>query len=239
MKYSALSILFLLLISSNSYGQERALLLGVKAGVNLSNAKEYTNRYTGVGDKNVKWGYQIGFNAEYSMTNSIYLQSGLSLTTKGTIHTGGEVWIGSSTPPITYWQSTTNQIYLQLPLRLGYKINISKLAEIRVNAGPYIAYGIGGKETIKESTTPSSVIEDEKFTSDTFGDEDRRRSPYNLKRQDYGISLGCGVKYKKVILGFDYEVGLLNISRPGKDETSPLPVDYRNRNLSLTVGYIL
>jgi hypothetical protein len=108
-----------------------------------------------------------------------------------------------------------------------------------MNAGPYIAYGIAGKETIKERTTPSSVREDEKFTSDTFGSDDRRYSPYNLKRQDYGISLGFGVEYKKVVLGFDYEVGLLNISRPNKNESSPLPVDYRNRNLSLTIDYIL
>lgn len=238
MKHSVLSVLFLLLIASSSYGQEKPWLFGVNAGVNVSNAREYTNRYTGTGEKGVKWGYQIGFNAEYAVINSIFLQSGLSLTTKGTKHEGAEVWIGSSTPPITYWQSTTNQVYLQLPLRVGYKINLSNLAKIRVSAGAYVAYGIGGKEIIKETTTPSSTREDEKFTSDTFGEEYRRYSPYNLKKQDYGISMGFGVEYKKFILGIDCEVGLLNISKPNKNESSPLPVDYQNRNLSLTIGYM-
>src|SRR5688572_13834005 len=100
MRYAIPFILFLLLISSISYGQEKPWLFGVKAGVNLSDGKEDTNGYVGAGDKKIKWGYQIGFDAEYAVTNSIYLHSGLSLTTKGIKHAGAEIWIGSSNPPI-------------------------------------------------------------------------------------------------------------------------------------------
>lgn len=238
MKHYLLPLAFIVLITVHSYGQEKPFSVVVNAGVNLSNARENTNTYTGIGDKRVKWGYQVGFQAEYVVAKSVYLQSGLSLTTKGTRHVGAEVWIGGSNPPVTYWESTTNQVYLQLPVRLGYKISVSSQVKIRFNAGLYAAYGVGGKETIKEKTRPSSVREDQKLKYDTFGDGDRRYSPYNLKRQDYGISLGVGAEYKKAIVGLDYEAGLLNITKPDGNDLYPLPVDYRNRNLSLTVGYI-
>ncbi|QHV99019.1 porin family protein [Spirosoma endbachense] len=230
--------LSLLFMGSELFGQQKRFSFGVKAGVNFSNAKEFTNDYTHGGNPKAKWGYQVGFSTDYSVTNSVYFQSGLSLTTKGTRHQGAEIWIGSTTPPTTFWESTTNQVYLQLPLLLGYKINLSNLAKMRVNAGPYIAYGIGGKEIIKEKTIPASVRDDKRFTSDTFGKDYRRYSPYNLKRQDYGISLGLGIDYKKVVLSFDYQVGLLNVAEANERDTAPLPVDYRNRNLSLIVGYI-
>lgn len=237
MRHFTLFILAWLFCAWSLYGQNHPFSFGVKVGTNLSNAKEETN-YAVVGNKKSKFGYQIGLTMEYNINNSIYVSSGLSLSSKGTIHEDEEIWTGGSNPPVTSWRKTTNQVYLQLPLTIGYKIALSNVTKVRVNAGPYAAVGVGGKEIVKTKTTPSGVKEDEKIKSETFDKNNNGYySPYNLNRKDYGAIFGLGLQHKKIIFGLDYEIGLLNIYEPDKTETSPSPGTYNNRNLTLTIGY--
>jgi Outer membrane protein beta-barrel domain len=127
-----------------------------------------------------------------------------------------------------------------LPLKLAYQAPTNTQTSLFVNAGPYIAYGIGGKETLREKTRPATVRNDEKFVVNTFEKAQRRRGDYGLKRLDYGASFGLGAIYKKYILSGGYEIGLADI---GESYGSSGPVqpayEYKNRNLYITIGYRL
>lgn len=161
------------------------------------------------------------------------------MNNKGAVHEGAERWIGGSNPPITSWKKTTNQIYAQLPLRIGYNIPVSDQIKIKVDAGVYFAYGIGGREIVKTKTTSADVRDDEKLVYKTFDENNETYSPYNLDRKDYGAVFGVGMHYKKFIIGLDYEAGLLNIYKANQTQVPPLSGTYKNRNLALTVSYVL
>jgi|GEM_PF-463197 len=238
MRHFTLFLLVLLVNTWNLYGQNHPFSFGVKVGTNLSNAVEETN-YAVVGNKKSKFGYQVGVTTEYNIDNSLYARTGLSLSSKGTIREGEEMWIGASNPPVTNWKKMTSQVYLQLPLTIGYKTSLSSLTKVKVNAGPYFAYGITGKEIVKTKTTPSNAREDEKITNKTFNKNNNGYySPYNLNRKDYGVVFGIGIQHKKIIWGLDYEIGLLNIYETDKTEISPSPGKYKNRNLALIINYV-
>jgi len=238
-KKFTLFIMLLTIGSWNLHAQQNQFSFGIKAGANLSDAIQETN-YVNAGKPTAKVGYQIGATAEYSPRGTFYLSSGLSVSNKGAIFKGAERWIGGSNPPVTSWKKTTNQIYLQLPVAAGYNIHLCEQTSIKLNAGLYFAYGIGGKEIVKTKTTPSEAMKDEKFVYDTFDENNNESySPYNLDRKDYGATFGIGFRCKKFTIGLDYELGLLNIYKVDKTELSTSAGTYKNRNLALTVGYVL
>lgn len=201
----------------------------------MSNAEEETMYI--IGDKKNRFGFQVGATVDYRLSKSFYLQSGLSLTTKGTIHEDAELWIGGPNAPVTYSKTATRLTYLQLPLKIGYQFHLSPRTALFIQAGPYVAYGIGGKEiTERRTVNPSGEpIPDEKITGDSFGD---RTTPSNgLKREDFGLSGGIGARYRKLSLSVEYEPGLSNIGGQSESESFSEQRTYRNRNLALVLGY--
>lgn len=194
---------------------------GVKAGVNLSNAsiKDYQ------GDSKAKVGFQVGVTAEYAITNDFYLQSGLSFTTKGS---KGE-WTETVLNTTAKAETTINQMYLQLPIMAAYKLEVVPGTKIVFNAGPYLAYGLGGKSKTKWSTNSSIVdLDYENEEYDTFDDG-------NLKKFDFGLGAGVGVEFGQIVVGLNYELGLTNIA--DNKDSDYKDASYKNRNASLTVGY--
>lgn len=196
-------------IGLSASAQDSPLTWGVKAGVNLSNS----SMDVGGLDKKAKIGFKIGVTADYAITNDFYLQSGLSFTTKG-----GKIEAKVLTEKATI---SINQLYLQLPIMAAYKLEVSPGTKIVINAGPYLAYGIGGK--IKIDGTSGVDLSDLPFREmDTFDDN-------GLKKFDFGLGAGVGAEFGSIVVGLNYELGLTNIS----GGTS----DYKNRNASLTLGY--
>ena len=174
--------------------QEKPITLGVKAGVNLS---------TFGGDmKDTKsaFKYQAGITADIHVTRNLYVLTGLEFQTKGA------KYHSKSEASIKY-----NPMYLQLPVHLGYKVRLAPEMNFVVNAGPYVAYGIGGKA--KGDGSSEAV----------FGDN-------KLKRLDYGVGGGIGVEFGKLCVNAGYDLGLRNIS----DMKS---FDVKNRNAYMTLGY--
>lgn len=179
--------------------------LGVKAGVNLSN-------YGGdIDDTDAKAGFNVGLTAEFGLPlTSMYILSGLELNTKGAKYEEGG------------YKLTSNAMYLQLPVHFGYRISALETFGVSFHAGPYIAYGIGGK----------TKIEGVKF--DTFGDD-------GLKEFDFGLGLGVNAEFSKLSVGIGYDFGLANIARNIEMEIGDLnlksDVKVRNMNAYLSVGY--
>ncbi|WP_276481045.1 porin family protein [Paraflavitalea pollutisoli] len=234
-----LTIAVLCLALSVSAQQKKLFSWTAQAGFNLSNASLHTDYL--LGKKESKPGFQVGVRADYHLSTSFSLQSGLSVTTKGVKHRGGEMWIGGTNAPTTYYAITTNQVYLQVPLKVAYQIPLSSQTKLILNAGPYVAYGIAGNDTQRETTRPVTVRGDEKFTASTFKQERRRRGGYSLQRLDYGVTGGLGATYQRIVLSAGYDLGLPDIGESyGNAPESPQPrYEYKNRNLFITVGYRL
>lgn len=189
-----------LLIGVNAYAQDGKAEFGVKAGLNMSN-------FNGdVEDTKVKIGFNVGVTLDYALTDARdwYLMTGLEYTTKGA--KGKKV--GDIKPSV-------NAAYLQLPVHVGYKFDVTEATRLSFHAGPYLAYGVNGKRKFKEGSAELSL--------DTFDDN-------AYKRFDFGLGLGAGAEFGKIGVGLGYDFGLLNIA-DAKDVT------IRNGNAYLTVGY--
>lgn len=218
----------MLLISHFVSAQKSLFSFGINAGVNLSNGVETVNYLEG--KKENKWGYQLGAAVAYNVIGGLYVESGLSLTSKGVRHKDADQWIGGYYA-VTYWDRTANLVYLQLPMKVGYKIPFAKKWTVHVNGGGYIAYGIAGNTVRRETTVSEADIPDRKKTAFSFGDH-----RYGYDRNDYGWTAGAGVQYRKFILLFSYEAGIPDIGSI-KEEGTWDERTFRNRNMGLTVGY--
>ena len=193
-------IIWLLIVSaillgvSAAYAQEPPVQFGVKGGLNLSN-------FGGdMEDTKAVFKYQFGVTADVAFTENIYLQTGLEFLTKGSKH-----------KPETGTSIKYNPMYLQLPVRVAYKFEIMPGTKLFINAGPYVAYGIGGK--IKGGDSKVDIFDDDR-----------------LKRFDYGIGGGVGVEFGKFTVSVGYDFGLANISDVKGTKV-------RNQNAFITLGY--
>lgn len=209
-KFYKLTLVVLTTLCTTAVFAQSPVKFGIDAGVNLSNSS-FDDKSI---DKSPKVGFQIGVVAEYEFAQDFFLQSGLSFTTKGSKYKSK-----STTPKESV---TFNQMYLQLPVYAAYKLEVTPVMKIVFDAGPYIAYGVGGKVKWKNQVIGGDGIISGTQKWDTFGDN-------GLKRFDVGLGGGVGAEFGQIFAGLKYELGLADISRGSES--------YRNRNASLTVGY--
>ncbi|MFV0469903.1 MAG: porin family protein [Dysgonomonas sp.] len=170
-----------LLASVSSFAQGAgAVKFGVNAGVNLSNIAG------DIDNTDAKIGFQAGVTADYYLTEAVFLQSGLSYTTKG--YKTGDDDSGV--------KGTLG--YLQLPIKVGYAIPVSDGFSVNLNAGPYLAYGISGK-------TKTTLLGKEISKVDSFND--------GTNKFDFGIGGGVGAEFGAIAVNLHYEYGLSNYTK--------------------------
>ena len=207
-----------LLIGVSAGAQDKPLAFGVKAGMNLSN-------FSGDLDMDAKVGFNAGVTVDYGFTPDLFFMTGLEFTTKGAKASDD-------------FDMKLNLSYIQLPIHVGYKLNVAENTRINLHAGPYLAYAVEGKWKAKEGSVEGSVS--------AFGDE-MDAVGLKMKRFDLGIGLGVGVEFGQFNVGLGYDLGILDISDFGKElqignDNISIIVDgsdykVRNMNAYLTVGY--
>lgn len=151
----------------------------------------------------MKTGFHIGLGADFEFVPNISLQTGLFYSTKGAKFKDTEAG------DLIDANVTAN--YLQLPVHLAYKIDVTPGTKVVLHAGPYAAYGIGGK--MKLGT----------LEVDTFDKDD------GLKPIDAGLGLGVGAEFGPILVDIGWDMGLLNLAREGGD--------VKNQNAYLSLGY--
>jgi hypothetical protein len=110
-------------------------------------------------------GFNLGVGMDYGFSENWSLQSGLMISSKGWKYKEeGE-------------KMTFRPIYLDIPILAAYKFNISDNTKFVINAGPYLAFGLGGKAKYGD-------VDYKLFKSDE-GD---------WKRFDLGIQYGIGLE---------------------------------------------
>ena len=163
-------------------------------------------------DNNVKIGFHIGLAADYDFAYNSAIQTGLYFTTKGAQYSSS---IGEASGDVT-----VNPMYLQLPVHYAYKIDVSPGTRVVLHAGPYAAYGVGGKSKLSGSVGDISA----ETEGDVFGDDGF------LKRFDAGLGLGVGAEFGPLLLDLGWDMGLVNIADSDNN-------DIKNQNAYLSVGY--
>ncbi|MCD7900964.1 MAG: PorT family protein [Bacteroides sp.] len=184
----------LLVASTTVKAQDNFVTLGVKGGLNLSD-------YSGDIPKTKSvLKYQFGITADFALTNDIYIISGLEFQTKGTKSRPHGI------PNVKY-----NPMYLQLPVHAAYKIDIAPGHRFVVEAGPYLAYGIGGK---MKGTDKVSIFHDDRF-----------------KRFDFGVGGALGWEFgRHIVLKSGYDFGLVDVC-------DVKGIKAKNMNGYVTLGY--
>ena len=228
-------VLVLAMVATVGAMSAQELTFGIKGGANMSNL---TGK--GVKDTKMKLGFNAGIAADYEFAPNMAIQSGLFLMTKGAKLSStkidqkvGDIKISGSV------DVTSNAMYLQIPLHFAYKIDVAPDTRIVLHAGPYAAYGVGGKTSGKSDVKVSGNVPAELKTAfDAAMKQINTSTPsYNTfekktgyKPFDAGIGAGIGAEFGSVLVDLGWDMGLINISR-NKD----LPV--KTQNAYLSVGY--
>jgi hypothetical protein len=215
-------IILLVSISPESFSQT----FGIKAGVNFSNmlikeSELFIPYNTNVADPKVKTGFHIGGVIEYPVLDLFSLESGLFLTSLGTRLTTEEPF--GATTLIT--EVKHDLYYLSIPLAVKVPFSI-KGFNFYGSVGGYAGMGlIGNAVTIAtfgdlKETTKGKIA---------WGSE---QGVDYLKRLDYGLTFGVGIKYSVLEAGLFYNLGLANIS-----SDSEIGSIAKNRVFGISVGY--
>lgn len=223
------------LIAIGATAQSR-FTFGVKGGVNLSES-------TDLSSSDNKVGFNAGLTVDYQLAPSWYVISGIELTTKGTktssSYGGYSYGYGSAYGSAygnyvgTYYygsELTENLMYLQIPIHLGYKVDVGRSTRLVFSAGPYVAYGIGGK-----TKGDAYALEFEPgfypalgYSSGSYYNVDYNSFDGGNRRFDLGLGGSMGVEFGKFTVNIGYDWGLNNVTKNA---------DSKNRNGYLSVGY--
>lgn len=208
MKNKFVLIVLLLAFSAPfAIAQERSnVSFGILGGINFQNL----NGELPGGDKlenDMLLGYHVGVNVQIPFAPEFYFQPGLMYSIKGAKNT--YTALGSE---------FTDEIkinYLEVPLNLVYKAPLGS-GFFMLGFGPYVAYGISGKEVFEgNSLTLERGVDYEDF--------------------DAGANIFAGFEMASgLFLQLDTQFGMLNII---PDDSSDDQATAKNTGFGLSLGY--
>lgn len=218
---------------------------GVKGGMNLSSST--------LDNDGSKVGFNGGVTVEYDLGNRFFLHSGLEYTNKRFENETQDFFVSSPIPEegdsyssiSSLTMNTVRISYLQLPLTIGYRLPVSRNANITFRGGAYVAWGLNSRT--KGTTVQTEYLEDKQYHFVLYNNSNEYDNA-QLQRLDYGLLGGVGFEYKRFFIDLNYELGLRNINKPdgnysyasqtGKSYSRMnSELGWRNRNLTLSVGY--
>ncbi|MEO5908907.1 MAG: porin family protein [Ginsengibacter sp.] len=203
----------------------------LQGGVNLANIS--TSNSGATEKNNVLTTFNVGIMARSNASEPIALEAGLLLDGRGA---KANTYTTSSTDD-NYIKSKFNPLYLEIPVNLIVRMPLQNKSNIFVNAGPYIAMGIGGKSKVETKFlgTVSNSSNDIEFNNDNPTTTQQEDASYDkLKRFDYGVNLGAGFDLGKILLKANYGLGLAKINSTQTNNSSNDKNKYRT--VSISVG---
>ena len=225
----SLALIFFALITIVTFAQNNSKLANkkiaeisyvVKGGLNLSNMLIKDDDGTRREDTKNKTGFNFGITAEFPISKTVDFETGLLLSTKGFRISDKKINNG-----ITYEdKGSVNLLYIDIPLtaKTYYNIGTSRIYGV---FGPYLGVGLSGKSK-SESVSINGTESDEQDVNWGSGDSD------DIKRLDFGLTVGAGMEMNSVLIGLSYNLGLANISGV-KDHVQKI----NNKVLGLSIGY--
>jgi hypothetical protein len=180
---------------------------GPKAGMNLSTM---TLKSSGISfDPKMLVGFHAGLVSEIGLTDNLKLQPGILYSSKGSKY------------ELTLFEESFDfsmvPAFIEVPLNVLYSFGQGE-TKFNIFAGPYFAYGIGGK--FKSDGETEDII---------FGtSEDDDMKPF-----DIGVNFGAGVNIKGFLVSAQYGLGLANLTTEDTGDT-----EMKNKVIGISVAYL-
>jgi len=122
MKTKILIVTLLALLFINLQSIQAQTRLGIRAGLNLADVNGKTNGESVSDISKSRLGFHAGLVADITFADNFYFQPGLLFSTKGfKIEESQDIGFGFGTITTSV---TANVSYLEIPLNLGYRIDI-------------------------------------------------------------------------------------------------------------------
>lgn len=162
------------------------------------------------------YGYAPGYVYGYEYGTYIY----------GNYGYGGSVFPQDMTiEGMRTYQSDSRKDYLQLPVMARLNLKIGNDVRLHLAAGPYVAWGLGGKSDYKmveiKNVHQYGITES---SQNSFGEYS------SLRRFDWGAMINAGIEVKRIAFNVGYDMGL------GKQYKYD-DVSLKYHTVSFTVGY--
>jgi len=204
----AIAIAALLLVGITTSNAQ--LRFGIKAGLNLANIN-FEGDYDEIDTKTIP-SFHAGPVIEFGITENIGIGSGLIVSGKG--FKVEEEILGEKL------KSTSNPIYLQVPVTLNYS-NSGFFAAI----GPYVGFGLFGN-------TKSEGFGDDETDSIEFGNTEND----DYGPLDFGASIEAGYGFGALRITASYGLGLANVIP--KDVTDLIDEKATHNVIGVSAAYL-
>ena len=137
----------------------------------------------------------------------------------------------------TYTNYESNPVYLELPVNAIGKIALGDIFDkcnIIFGGGPFVSYGVSGKQKVDGKFLGSSFSSEDNIT---FSNDDKPVNSRNFygefKKYDFGLNALAGIEYHWATFNISYSYGLVNVN-PGANLTATDRL--KNRVLSASIG---
>lgn len=228
MKTRILSVIAILVLSVAAL--EAQVDFGIVAGPNFQNmvgkdadGEKITN--------GLLVGFHAGVTAALPIATDFYFQTGLLFSQKGSRNNMGVMPTKSSGDD---YHTTTRVSYLELPLHLLFRPAFGD-GHILVGFGPYVAFGLGGNQTVDYEAIPA-LEQKIKFKNQITTEEYRDLDYTYLRRFDAGADIFFGYELDMGLwFRLNAQLGLLNMMPDieERDNESNL----KNTGFEVSVGY--
>lgn len=206
MKKFSLLILLCLISSLFASAQTR---IGFRGGLQLADMRNKPDDRTNLTDETkMLFGYQAGVVLDYSFNKVMFFQPGILYNSKGSKIEETVTILGISSTTIY----RLNPQYIEMPLMFGVRFGLQNLKLFGM-AGPYLAYGIGGKSYFKNTTSGVVTLETEE--SIKWGEKTSLTEPRDLRPFDLGLSFSAGIELGNTQISLFYSPSFTNISPEG------------------------
>jgi len=220
-------LLLFVFFSLQSYSQVK---FGLKAGPSITTIAQNYDDSDEEEETLPRILFTLGGVADIGFGDMISLQPGLMVSFKGY---GVDVKDESDGDAKGYDRYTI--AFLDVPVNVAFKFG-----KFQVYAGPYIAFGVWGKNKwdVSGDGWDESGDSDFKFVIGEVDPDDLDEDETPINMMDYGLGLGVGYKLGPVLLGVGGEIGLANLT-PKVTDWIDDPGDYRTstRSVSFTATF--
>ena len=221
-----LALLAPLAIAQNS--DKSKISFAILGGINFQNINGKDNN----GNKlknGLLTGFHAGVNINIPVAPDFYFQPGLLFSIKG----AKDDFFSPQSKASGNFETTTKLSYIEMPLNLLYRPQLGK-GYILLGFGPYIAFGIGGKE--KSVISPIIYERDVKFKNTVTNFIDLIDNAY-YRPFDAGANIFFGYELSMgVFLQLNAQLGLLKIN-PEYSWTTDSKASYKNTGFGISIGY--
>ncbi|HCM60889.1 MAG TPA: PorT family protein [Bacteroidales bacterium] len=228
MKTRILSVIAILILTAAAL--QAQVEFGVVAGPNFQNM---VGKDAG-GDKITNGlivGFHAGVSANIPIAPDFYFQTGLLFSQKGSKNNMGLIPVKASNDD---YNTTTRISYIDLPLHLLFRPALGN-GHMIVGFGPYVAFGIGGKQMVDYGSLPT-MEQKVKFESEITSEERWDLENTYFKRFDAGADIFFGYEMSMGLwFRLNAQLGLLNMIPDVADYDGE--ANLKNTGFGLSVGY--